>query len=46
MANKGTILVGTIGQGVMMSRRRRRELDAGQRAPGMHSDGIVKALLA
>jgi len=46
MANKGTILVGTIGQGVMMSADEGESWTRASVRQGMHSDCIVKALLA
>ena len=46
MAAKGTILVGTIGQGVMMSPDDGESWTRASVRHGMHSDCIVKALLA
>jgi photosystem II stability/assembly factor-like uncharacterized protein len=46
MANKGNILVGTIGQGVMMSTDDGGSWTRASVRQGMHSDCIVKALLA
>src|SRR5207302_954989 len=46
MANKGTILVGTIGQGVMMSADDGESWTRASVRQGMHSDCIVRALLA
>jgi len=46
MAKKGTILVGTIGQGVMMSRDDGESWTRASVGQGMHSDCIVKTLLA
>jgi len=46
MAKQGTILVGTIGQGVMMSSDDGESWTRASGRQGMHSDGIVKALLA
>src|SRR5437870_4713301 len=46
MANKGTILVGTIGQSVMMSADEGASWTRASVRQGMHSDCIVKALLA
>jgi photosystem II stability/assembly factor-like uncharacterized protein len=45
MAAKGTILVGTIGQGVMMSPDDGESWTRASVRVGMHSDAIVKALL-
>ena len=45
MATKGTILVGTIGQGVMMSSDDGESWSRASVRVGMHSDAIVKALL-
>ena len=45
MANKGSILVGTIGQGVMMSADDGGSWTRASVRQGMHSDCIVKALL-
>ena len=42
----GTILVGTIGQGVMMSRDEGESWTRASVGQGMHSDCIVKSLLA
>ena len=44
MANKGTILVGTIGQSVMMSADEGASWTRASVRQGMHSDCIVKAL--
>jgi photosystem II stability/assembly factor-like uncharacterized protein len=46
MAKKGSILVGTIGQGVMMSRDDGESWTRASVGQGMHSDCIVKTLLA
>jgi photosystem II stability/assembly factor-like uncharacterized protein len=46
MASKGSILVGTIGQGVMMSADDGGSWIRASVRQGMHSDSIVKALLA
>ncbi len=46
MAKRGTILVGTIGQGVMMSPDDGESWTRASVRNGMHSDCIVKALLA
>src|SRR2546422_6782919 len=46
MATKGTILVGTIGQGVMMSGDDGASWTRASVRLGMHSDAIVKCLLA
>ena len=46
MASKGNILVGTIGQGVMMSADDGGSWTRASVRQGMHSDCIVKALLA
>jgi photosystem II stability/assembly factor-like uncharacterized protein len=46
MAIKGTILVGTIGQGVMMSADDGGSWTRASVRQGMHSDCIVKALLS
>ena len=46
MANKGTILVGTIGQGVMMSADDGESWTRASVRQGMHSDCIVRALLS
>src|SRR3989442_9521692 len=46
MATKGTILVGTIGQGVMMSADDGASWTRASVRLGMHSDAIVKCLLA
>jgi photosystem II stability/assembly factor-like uncharacterized protein len=46
MARTGTILVGTIGQGVMMSPDDGESWTRVSVRQGMHSDGIVKVLLA
>jgi len=46
MAKQGTILVGTIGQGVMMSSDDGESWTRASGRQGMHSDGIVKAVLA
>ena len=46
MAKKGTILVGTIGQGVMMSGDDGDTWTRISVRHGMHTDGIVRALLA
>jgi len=46
MATKGTILVGTIGQGVMMSSDDGESWARASVRQGMHSDCIVKCLLA
>jgi photosystem II stability/assembly factor-like uncharacterized protein len=46
MANKGTILVGTIGQGVMVSADDGGGWTRASVRQGMHSDSLVKALLA
>src|SRR2546427_2601847 len=46
MAAKGTILVGTIGQGVMMSPDDGASWTRASVRHGMHSDAIVKCLLA
>jgi len=46
MASKGNILVGTIGQGVMMSTDDGASWTRASVRQGMHPDGIVKALLA
>ena len=46
MATKGNILVGTIGQGVMMSADGGATWTRASVRQGMHSDCIVKALLA
>jgi len=46
MAKKGTILVGTIGQGVMMSPDDGESWTRASVRAGMHSDCIVKALLS
>jgi photosystem II stability/assembly factor-like uncharacterized protein len=45
MATKGTILVGTIGQGVMMSPDDGESWTRASVRVGMHSDAIVKTLL-
>jgi photosystem II stability/assembly factor-like uncharacterized protein len=45
MAKKGTILVGTIGQGVMMSTDDGESWTRASVRQGMHSDCIVRALL-
>ncbi len=45
MAQKGTILVGTIGQGVMMSPDDGESWTRASVRLGMHSDCIVQALL-
>ena len=44
MATKGTILVGTIGQGVMMSSGDGESWSRASVRVGMHSDAIVKTL--
>ena len=44
MAMKGNILVGTIGQGVMMSADNGETWTRASVRQGMHSDCIVKAL--
>jgi photosystem II stability/assembly factor-like uncharacterized protein len=46
MATRGNILVGTIGQGVMMSADDGESWTRASVRQGMHSDCIVKALLA
>src|SRR5262249_61604890 len=46
MANKGSILVGTIGQGIMMSADDGETWRRAGLGQGMHSDAIVKCLLA
>jgi len=46
MANKGIILVGTIGQGVMMSADDGESWTRASVRQGMHSDCIVRALLS
>jgi photosystem II stability/assembly factor-like uncharacterized protein len=46
MASKGTILVGTIGQGVMLSADDGENWTRASVRHGMHSDCIVKALVA
>jgi photosystem II stability/assembly factor-like uncharacterized protein len=46
MAKKGTILVGTIGQGVMMSADDGESWTRASVRVGMHSDCIVKALVS
>ena len=46
MTIKGSILVGTIGQGVMMSADDGESWTRASVRQGMHSDGIVKALSA
>jgi len=46
MAKKGTILVGTIGQGIMMSGDDGDTWTRISVRHGMHTDGIVRALLA
>jgi photosystem II stability/assembly factor-like uncharacterized protein len=46
MATKGNILVGTIGQGVMMSADDGESWTRASVRQGMHSDCIVRALLA
>ena len=46
MVNKGTILVGTIGQGVMMSADDGESWTRASVRQDMHSDYIVRALLA
>ena len=46
MANKGTILVGTIGQSVMMSADDGGSWTRASVRHGMHSDSIVRALLS
>jgi BNR/Asp-box repeat. len=46
MAKKGTILVGTVGQGVMMSADDGASWIRASVRQGMHSDCIVRALLA
>jgi photosystem II stability/assembly factor-like uncharacterized protein len=46
MAKNGTILVGTIGQGVMMSPDDGENWTRASLRQGMHSDCIVKALLS
>jgi photosystem II stability/assembly factor-like uncharacterized protein len=46
MANKGTILVGTIGQSVMMSADEGASWTRASVRQGMHSDCIVKALVS
>jgi photosystem II stability/assembly factor-like uncharacterized protein len=46
MAKKGTILVGTIGQGVMMSADEGESWTRASVRLGMHSDCIVKALVS
>src|SRR5687767_15698952 len=46
MANKGTILVGTIGQSVMMSADDGESWTRASVRQGMHSDCIVRALLS
>ncbi|HEV8530817.1 MAG TPA: hypothetical protein VGT00_05340 [Methylomirabilota bacterium] len=46
MAKKGNILVGTIGQGVMMSADDGESWTRASVRQGMHSDCIVRALLA
>jgi photosystem II stability/assembly factor-like uncharacterized protein len=46
MANKGTILVGTIGQSVMMSADEGGSWTRASVRQGMHSDCIVRALLS
>jgi photosystem II stability/assembly factor-like uncharacterized protein len=46
MANKGTILVGTIGQSVMMSADDGATWTRASVRQGMHSDCIVRALLS
>lgn len=46
MARRGTILVGTIGQGVMFSGDEGASWTRASVGRGMHSDGIVRALLA
>jgi photosystem II stability/assembly factor-like uncharacterized protein len=45
MANKGTILVGTIGQGVMTSPDDGESWTRASVRQGMHSDSIVRAVL-
>ena len=45
MATKGTILVGTIGRGVMMSSDDGESWSRASVRVGMHSDAIVKTLL-
>src|SRR5216683_1554642 len=45
MAKRGTILVGTIGQGVMMSADDGESWTRASVRQGMHSDCIVRALL-
>jgi photosystem II stability/assembly factor-like uncharacterized protein len=45
MAKRGTILVGTIGQGVMMSTDEGESWTRASVRQGMHSDCIVRALL-
>ncbi|MBI3919654.1 MAG: hypothetical protein HY322_21915, partial [Betaproteobacteria bacterium] len=44
MAKKGTILVGTIGQGIMMSHDDGESWTRASVRQGMHSDCIVKSL--
>ena len=46
MEKQGTILVGTIGQGVMMSADGGESWTRAGVRQGMHSDCIVKALLS
>src|SRR5262249_59522029 len=46
MTTKGTILVGTIGQGVMMSADDGESWTRASVRVGMHSDAIVKCLVA
>jgi photosystem II stability/assembly factor-like uncharacterized protein len=46
MANKGTILVGTVGQGVMKSADDGATWTRASVGQGMHSDCIVRALVA
>jgi len=44
MANKGNILVGTVGQGVMLSADEGESWTRASVRSGMHSDCIVRAL--
>jgi photosystem II stability/assembly factor-like uncharacterized protein len=46
MASKGTILVGTVGQGIMLSRDDGESWTRANPRHGMHSDGIVRCLSA
>ena len=46
MTSKGNILVGTVGQGVMMSADDGESWTRASVRVGMHSDCIVKALLS